>query len=278
VPPVDDERAAEAGSGRGQRENYATTANLAKRQALFSFPDPSRSSGKAPIERIAWTGRERVLDAGCGNGIWLGTLRNRFGVRDAVGLDLSAAMLEGARVAIGDNPALVLGDVQRLPFADECFDVVLCFWMLYHVADHGSALREIKRVLRPGGRLLAVTNSEAPRPLDDVIAAALHVVTGQTRDRWTPTLSFSSENGAAILGEVFDRVEEDHVVSAFAISTPDPVLDAIESLSGPIDVFTGLRIDWEAVARAAPPVIERVIARDGAFRTAAHSASFLAHN
>jgi SAM-dependent methyltransferase len=224
VPSGDDELAAEARSGRGQRENYRTADNLSQRQALFSFPDPSHSSGRPPIERIAWTGRERVLDAGCGNGIWLHALRARFGVAEVVGLDLSPGMLDGARATAGAGTIVSVGDIARLPFADASVDVVLCFWMLYHVADHRSALEECKRVLRPGGRLLAVTNSDIPRALDAVIGDALGAVTGQRRDRWTPPLSFTAENGAAILAPVFDRVEPEHVVTALAVLTGSRLL------------------------------------------------------
>jgi SAM-dependent methyltransferase len=145
------------------------------------------------------------------------------------------------------------------------------------VADHRSALEECKRVLRPGGRLLAVTNSDTPRALDAVIGAALGAVTGDRRDRWTPTLSFTSENAAAILAPVFDRVEPEEVVTALAVPSADPLLGAVTSISGPVEVYTGMTIDWDAVTRAARPLLEAIIARDGVFRTSIHTTSFLAY-
>jgi SAM-dependent methyltransferase len=54
----------------------------------------------------------------------------------------------------------VVGDVQSLPFRDGVFDCAVAAWMLYHVPDLNLALRELRRVLRDGGRLVAVTNSE----------------------------------------------------------------------------------------------------------------------
>lgn len=135
--PGDDGRLA-AMTGRGQRDNYRTGANLARRQALFAHAVPARSSGTPPIERIAWCGDERALDAGCGNGLWLRTLAERFGVGDVVGVDLSTGMLADAWGLAGDAARLVAGDVRRLPFADGTFDAVLCFWMLYHVPDQDA--------------------------------------------------------------------------------------------------------------------------------------------
>ena len=51
-----------------------------------------------------------------------------------------------------------VGDVQQLPFEDESFDAALAAWMLYHVPDVERGIAELARVLKPGGRLVAVTN------------------------------------------------------------------------------------------------------------------------
>ena len=92
--------------GQGQRENYSTAANLRSRQAIFDFMDRGRSSGRPAVERIDWTGHETVLDAGCGNGIWIRTLAERFSVRDVIGVDLSVGMLGDARELVGPGVAL----------------------------------------------------------------------------------------------------------------------------------------------------------------------------
>ena len=52
-----------------------------------------------------------------------------------------------------------MADVQELPFADGEFDVAIAAWMLYHVPDLERGVAELARVLRPGGRLVAATNS-----------------------------------------------------------------------------------------------------------------------
>jgi SAM-dependent methyltransferase len=258
------ERAADALVGKGQREHYASTDNLEKRQALFAYRDPSRSIGAPPFERIEWGGVERVLDAGCGNGPWTRVLRRRFGLGSVVGLDLSMGMLAAAGDATDGR--LINADVQALPLGGRTFDVVLALWMLYHVADRSSALQEFRRVLRPGGCLLATTNSASPRRSDEVLAEALAEVTGRPPSTdWQPDLGFTAENGAELLSTVFDRVESHRVVGALAVPEPGPVLAAMGTLHGVVEATLGVPLDWGAVEAAARRRLERTIAEEGCF-------------
>lgn len=99
----------------------------------------------------------RVLDVGCGTGI----VARRAGVHTGAsgritGLDVNAEMLKVARrVSSTIRPEIDwrLGDAASLPFADDAFDVVLCQQALQFFADRPAALRQMHRVLAPGGRL-----------------------------------------------------------------------------------------------------------------------------
>ena len=94
----------------------------------------------------------QALDAGCGTGFQT-TILDEMGYA-AHGLDLSRELLRAARGRLGRTP-LAQGDVQALPYRDECFDAATCCGStLSYVDDAGQALAEIARVLRPGGRLL----------------------------------------------------------------------------------------------------------------------------
>ncbi|HEV2891469.1 MAG TPA: class I SAM-dependent methyltransferase [Frankiaceae bacterium] len=82
-----------------------------------------------------------LLDLGCGSA-WLGGHFPRY-----VGVDDHPEALAGSRARV------VRGDVARLPLADATFDAVVCKDVLEHVADPRLVIREVRRVLRPGGRV-----------------------------------------------------------------------------------------------------------------------------
>lgn len=96
----------------------------------------------------------RVLDAGCGDGALICALASRGA--EATGVDPDPAMLAAARSRAakeGVRIAFLDGRVERLPFPDASFDVVLAVTVLCFTPDAAGAVRELARVLRPGGRL-----------------------------------------------------------------------------------------------------------------------------
>jgi SAM-dependent methyltransferase len=107
-------------------------------------------------------GCKRILDAGCGNGRY-----SRFLLRQAdadavlTGCDLSQRMLDRARHRLhNDRVSLAAADLTRLPYADGCFDAVVSGWVLEHLPDPRPGLRELARVLRPGGKLLLLATED----------------------------------------------------------------------------------------------------------------------
>ncbi len=96
----------------------------------------------------------QILDAGCGAGSLSAALRDRGAL--VTGVDSSAGMLALARRRLGDGAALHLTDLREpLPFADAAFDEVVASLVLHYLEDWGPALAEFRRVLKPGGRLIA---------------------------------------------------------------------------------------------------------------------------
>ncbi len=103
------------------------------------------------IARLAIRPGERVLDLGCGPGDGAARITGAGGV--AVGLDYSEGMVALARKEPALAGRLVRGDAGRLPFADGSFDKVVCTNSFHHYPEHLAALREMRRVLKPGGQL-----------------------------------------------------------------------------------------------------------------------------
>ncbi|WP_381790088.1 class I SAM-dependent methyltransferase [Streptomyces niveus] len=118
------------------------------------FPDDGPAYAGAVAEMGLRPGA-RVLDAGCGTGRALTALRATVGPRGTVlGADLTPEMLTAAvrsgRDAAG---ALLLADVARLPLRPHCLDAVFAAGLIAHLPDPATNLRELARVVRPGGRL-----------------------------------------------------------------------------------------------------------------------------
>lgn len=97
---------------------------------------------------------ERVLDLGCGPGD--GTARIAHTGATAIGLDYSEGMIVKARQEPATLGKLTRGDAGRLPFKDGAFDKVVCTNSFHHYPDHFAALKEVRRVLKPGGVLVLV--------------------------------------------------------------------------------------------------------------------------
>jgi SAM-dependent methyltransferase len=136
------------------REQYATPDRLRARKSAYADAEGDDPREFA-FEAIAAAHPRRVLEVGGGEGELVERVLNELGA-EVVGVDQSEGMVEIQRSKGIDAH---VGDVQALPFGDEEFDVAIAAWMLYHVADLDLGLAELARVLRPGGRLVAVTNA-----------------------------------------------------------------------------------------------------------------------
>ena len=100
-----------------------------------------------------------ILDLGCGTGRFTAPLARRFAAR-VIGLDLSKKMLALAARTLGDSGAvLVQGAAETMPFSDRSFDVVFVSMVLHHIRSSRSAIDEVRRVIKPGGKLLIRTAS-----------------------------------------------------------------------------------------------------------------------
>jgi len=99
---------------------------------------------------------ERILDLGSGTGQCIESLFGRYRKAGVVALDIARPMLQhaGQRGRWLRRPQCVCADAERLPFSDNCFDLVFSNLMLQWCTDLDAAFSELRRVLRPGGLLL----------------------------------------------------------------------------------------------------------------------------
>jgi SAM-dependent methyltransferase len=107
-------------------------------------------------------GCKRILDAACGNGRYSRFLL-RWSDPDAfiTGFDLSQTMLKRARRRLPrQRVSHVAADLTRLPYPDGFFDAIVCGWVLEHLPDPRLGLRELSRVLQPGGKMLLMVTED----------------------------------------------------------------------------------------------------------------------
>jgi SAM-dependent methyltransferase len=194
---------------------YATEAPLEARRSIYTAVE-GPDAKEVAFDAIAEAAPARVLEVGGGPGELSERVARELGA-EVVMVDTSSRMVDLARARGVDAR---VGDVQDLSFGDGEFDCAVAAWMLYHVADLDRALSELRRVLRPGGRLVAVTNGR-----DHM--RELRRLAGE----WAWQSRFRREEAVELLERHFSRVERRDVDAEVTVD-PDGVQSWVESLGG----------------------------------------------
>jgi SAM-dependent methyltransferase len=172
---------------------YASEERLRTRNEAYRRLVRGVHADDVAFEAVVEVSPRRVLEVGCGTGEFAERMARELDV-ELVAVDISARMVE-LTAARGIDARVA--DVQALPFEDAEFDVAVANWVLYHAPDVDLAIRELARVLRPGGRLVAATLG-----VDHTVEVWRLVGGEPTRD-----LSFWSENGEERLRKAFSSVQ-----------------------------------------------------------------------
>jgi SAM-dependent methyltransferase len=221
------------------RGQYRSPERLETRISVWRPGPDGRTPQDVALAMLAAAAPARLLEVGCGTGALAARCAEELDC-EVIALDTSAEMVRatGAR-----GIHAMAGDVQALTCPDGGFDCALAAWMLYHVSDLDRGVAELARALRPGGRLVAITNGrESLRELYDLVG-------GERRDS-----TFSSENGAEVLGRHFARVERHDVAMRAVFADRAAAAAYLETLERD-DLTARLPDDMgELVARGASTV------------------------
>lgn len=156
------------------------------------------------LDKISWRGDERVLDVGCGRGLLTVGAAHRVPDGSVVGVDVwnpraisgnrAESVWENAAIeGVGNRVEAKEGDARKLPFADGSFEVVVSNFVVHELqarADREQMMREVARVLKPGGRVALVDFIFTDQCVEDLWKFGVEAE--RTRDRflsfWIPAI------------------------------------------------------------------------------------------
>lgn len=207
---------------------YRTDASLVARQSIYAWQRPRLDLPPLALGLAAVRGGETVADIGCGNGACLAELARRRHIGPMLGVDLSTGMLQAAR-GRAPGATLIAGDAAALPLRDDASDLTLAIHMLYHAGEPAVAVRELRRITRPGGQVLVVLNGEDHlRELRDLITAAFRNLTHQEPP---PPERLRLDGGEELLASQFTSITRHDFTSELLIPGPQPVEDYVRSMT-----------------------------------------------
>jgi len=201
---------------------YRSDANLAARQSIYGYQQPRVDLVAEVLGLVDLPSAGLIADIGCGNGRYLAELTRRGFLGRSLGIDLSAGMLAAARAA-APPAGLAAADVSALPLGDGVARLTLAMHMLYHVPDPAGAIRELRRVTRPGGAVIVGLNGAGH--MREMRTAIEQAGLGYPRER------VSLDEGETLLRAVFPTVTRYDFPAQLRLPGPEPVADYVRSIS-----------------------------------------------
>ena len=241
---------------------YNEQGPLNARLAIYDYQRDKVDLPGVAVESLAQV-RGAVLDAGCGLGTYVRRLRDERPDLTVVPLDLSAGM----------GPAVV-GDVQALPLADGSVDAALAMHMLYHVPDIAAAARELRRVVRSGGMLLASTNAADDKAeVARLWAGAVADLTGTRPTERHDDGRFTTDDGA-LLGAAGWAVSVRTWRRAVVVPSAEPVVAFVDSMRGLAEADLPEGVTWPAFLDRVRGRVTAAVERTGAWTMHSHVGVF----
>lgn len=208
-------------------EQYHNASNLEARIKLHELYSVNKQDWFSWLfEQYQIHPGSKLLELGCGDGtFWAKNEQLIPNDWDVILSDFSSGMLADAQRKLTNLPSIQFEqiNIETIPFPDNSFDIVAANFMLYHVENRKQGLQEIRRVLKPGGKLYAATIGEQ------------HLMEfGTLLSEFDPLLDFSSaannakafglENGVSQLKPFFSKVELKQFPDGLTVTEVEPLI------------------------------------------------------
>jgi SAM-dependent methyltransferase len=254
------------------KRQYASEDNLAIRIRTHElYTEPQYDFIDWVLGHVAWRGDETVLDVGCGSGGYVTATRLR--AQTVVAGDFSFGMLAGLAFAGLQRVNL---NAERLPYAANSAEIILANHMIYHVADRPAAVAEFHRVLKPGGTLLAATNSSnSMAELNALLRAAAKQLGAKPMGLANMTMAFTLENGLELLKTVFEHIAVDVIDAAFVFPAAQPVVDYLATTQERHVARLPGGTTWHDLAQVLRDLVQTEIDAHGVFRVSKKTGVFV---
>jgi SAM-dependent methyltransferase len=224
-------------------EQYKDASNLNARIRLHKeFSTNKYGWFRWVFDQYDLASQARVLELGCGPGdLWLENI-DRIPEGWEISLsDFSSGMVNQAWQTLIDQPhdfTFETIDAQSIPYEADHFDIVIANHFLYHIPDRPKAIAEIRRVLKPGGRLYATTiGRDHLQELPGLVARFAPDAGDFLRNDKIP---FTLDDGAAQLGAYFSDIQMKRYLDELRVADVDILVDYI---------FSGIRLRLEESRR-----------------------------
>jgi len=262
---------------------YATKDNLSIRIHTHErYTQPKIDFPNWVLDHITWRGDERVLDIGCGAGLYINPVLKRLtGKGILVAVDISLGMLKDVKSSYFLHQVdLINADAGYLPFSEDNFDVILANHMLYYVSNIEKILGGIKRLLRPGGYFIAATNSqfsmlEFTSEMEEARRILGYPPIPATEKERT---NFNLENGHLPISKVFSDVSQDTLKTTLVFNQSHPVIDYINSLRPSEESKLPKGLSWESMVEQVTKQVSQKIKQHSEYRVPKTTGVFIATN